>query len=58
MDQRNPLAGGCLMTGAIFIGLAVGIAIHSPITGVVGGTVVGAGAALATWLIDRRRTRP
>lgn len=55
VDQRNQIAGGFPMVVAIFAGLIAGIALHSPIRGVIAGAVLGAIAAAATWLIDRRR---
>lgn len=55
MDQRNQIAGGFLMVVAIFAGLIVGIAMHSPMRGVIAGTVLGIVAAVGIWLADRRR---
>ncbi|MEO6535954.1 MAG: hypothetical protein ABIN72_08715 [Sphingomicrobium sp.] len=56
MDQRNTKAGGFLMVIAIFAGLIGGIAMHSPIRGIIAGTALGIVAALAVWWVDRRPT--
>lgn len=55
MDQRNARGGGFFLVIAIFTGLIAEIAMHSPIRGVIAGTVVGIFAALTVWLVDRRR---
>lgn len=57
MDQRNARGGGFFLTASIFIGLVAGIALGSPITGAVAGTLAGIGLALAAWLIDSRKPR-
>lgn len=41
---------------AILAGSALGIAAGDPMTGVLAGTGAGAAAALAVWLLDRRRS--
>jgi hypothetical protein len=56
MDQRNARGGGFFLVIAIFTGLIAGIAMHSPIRGVIAGTVVGILAAMTLWLADRRRS--
>jgi len=57
MTQRNPIAGGFLLIAAILIGFVWGVAIGQPVNGVLVGTAVGIFAALAVWLIDRRKER-
>lgn len=55
MQQRNPMAGGFLLTLFIVVGFGWGIFAGQPLVGALGGTAVGLVAAILVWLIDRRR---
>ena len=55
MTRRNSAAGGFFLTAAIMIGLAAGIWQGQLVIGLITGTSIGVAAAVATWLIDRRR---
>jgi hypothetical protein len=55
MQGRSTRAGGCFLTLCIFAGLAIGIARHNPMQGVLAGTVVGVLVAVVLWLVDRGR---
>jgi len=48
-------AGGCFLTLCILAGLPLGLAIRSPMKGILIGTGVGIALAVVTWLIDRHR---
>jgi hypothetical protein len=48
-------AGGCFLTWGILTGLPLGLAIGTPLKGILIGTGAGIVLALATWLIDSRR---
>lgn len=52
---RTPMAGGCLLVAAIFIGLIAGTAFGETSVGLVAGIAAGIALAVAVWLIDRRR---
>jgi hypothetical protein len=56
MQNRSTRAGGCFLAIFILLGFVGGLAIRNPLKGVLIGTAVGAVFALATWLIDRRRS--
>jgi len=56
MRARTTRAGGCFLTVFILLGFVGGLAIRNPLKGVLIGTAVGAALAIATWLIDRRRS--
>jgi hypothetical protein len=56
MQNRSTRAGGCFLTLFILVGFVGGLAIRNPLKGALIGTAVGAVLALATWLIDRRRS--
>jgi hypothetical protein len=56
MATRKPMAGGFLLMAAILGGAVWGIAIRNPMKGLLIGTVIGIGMAVAVWLIDRSRT--
>ena len=56
MRQPTTRAGGCFLTICILLGFVGGLAIRNPLEGVLIGTAVGAVLAVATWLIDRRRS--
>lgn len=58
MARPNPAAGGFFLIAAILIGFGVGVALGQPVLGALVGTLAGVGIAVATWLIDRRRTGP
>jgi len=49
------MAGGFLLTAAILCGAVWGISIGNPVKGLLIGTVIGIGVAVAVWLIDRSR---
>ena len=57
MQSPTTRAGGCFLSICIVAGFPVGLAIGNPLKGVLIGTGAGIVIALATWLIDRRRTR-
>ena len=56
MQSRSTRAGGCFLSICIILGFFGGLAIRNPLKGALIGTAVGAVLALATWLIDRRRS--
>jgi hypothetical protein len=55
MAKRTPMAGGFLLMAAILCGAILGIAIGNPAMGLLIGTAIGIGIAVAVWLIDRSR---
>jgi hypothetical protein len=55
MTTRKPMAGGFLLMAAILGGAVWGISIGNPMKGLLIGTVIGIGIAVAVWLIDRSR---
>ena len=57
MTTPDPRAGGFLLSLLIIVGLAIGIAAGSPITGAVIGTAAGIFVALIVWATDRGRAR-
>ena len=56
MQARSPQAGGFLLIACIFIGVIVGLMRGQPSLGFLIGTGIGIAAAVAVWLLDRRRT--
>jgi uncharacterized membrane protein len=56
-DKQEPqsAAAGALLALAILAGAIIGMVMHQPSAGVVGGVVVGAIVAVLYWLRDRRR---
>jgi uncharacterized membrane protein len=56
MQHRNTRAGGCFLSICIILGFFAGLSFRNPLKGALIGTAVGAVLALATWLIDRRRS--
>jgi hypothetical protein len=54
MAKRNARAGGIFITIGILAGFTWGIAAGNPMKGILIGTALGALAALAMWLLDRR----
>jgi Flp pilus assembly protein TadB len=56
-DKQEPqsAAAGALLALAILAGAIIGMVMHQPSAGVVGGVVVGALVAVLYWLRDRRR---
>lgn len=50
-------AGGCFLTIFLLLGFFFGLSIRNPLKGVLIGLAIGTVLAVATWLIDRRRTR-
>ena len=57
MTDRKPLAGGCFLTIFLLLGFFFGLSIRNPLKGVLIGLAIGTVLAIATWIIDRRRTR-
>ncbi|CAA9523675.1 MAG: hypothetical protein AVDCRST_MAG09-2218 [uncultured Sphingomonas sp.] len=55
MQTRSPMAGGFLLVLCIFLGVVIGTMRGEPSLGFLIGTGLGVAAALATWLVDRRR---
>lgn len=55
MAQRTTQSGGFLLMAAILIGTVAGIVLGNPMQGVLLGTGLGIAAAVAVWLLDRRR---
>lgn len=53
--KRNTHAGGIFLTVGILVGFGWGTAAGEPMKGILIGTALGAAAALALWLLDRRR---
>jgi hypothetical protein len=56
MQSRSTRAGGCFLSICIMLGFFAGLAMRNPLKGVLIGTATGTVLALATWLIDRRRS--
>lgn len=57
MAKPPPRAGGFFLGLIILLGLVAGIAIGSPITGVMIGTAIGIAAALLVWVGEIRKPR-
>ncbi len=55
MNAPATKAGGCFLTLCILAGFAVGLVLHNPMKGILGGTFIGAALAVILWLVDRRR---
>lgn len=55
MASRNSMAGGFFLMAAILIGFGWGASNGDPVKGAIMGTAVGAGIAVLTWLLDRRK---
>ena len=49
------MAGGFFLMAAILIGAVWGVSVGNPVKGLVIGTAIGIGIALAVWLIDRAK---
>jgi hypothetical protein len=47
-------AGGCLIALAVLAGVVIGLFVHQPTIGFLGGLAVGIGAAIWVWLTDRK----
>jgi len=56
MTDRRPLAGGCFLTIFLLLGFLYGLSIRNPLKGTLIGLGIGIVFALATWLIDSRRS--
>jgi|KBSSwiStaDraftv2_1062776.scaffolds.fasta_scaffold2472102_2 hypothetical protein len=56
MATRTPMAGGFFLMAAILCGAVWGVSIGNPVKGLLIGTAIGIGIAVAIWLIDRSRT--
>jgi uncharacterized membrane protein len=52
---RSSAAGGFFIAAGALGGTVVGLVLRQPSLGFLGGLAIGAGIALAVWLIDRRR---
>ncbi len=55
MATRTTRSGGFFLMLGILGGLAAGVATGDPMRGLVIGTGIGVVAAVAIWLVDRRR---
>jgi len=55
MATRTPMAGGFFLMATILVGAVWGISIGNPVKGLLIGTAIGIGIAVAVWLIDRAR---
>lgn len=55
METRSPQAGGCLLVLCILLGLVLGVWTNQVSYAVMIGTGVGILAAVAVWLLDRRK---
>ncbi len=55
MASRNARSGGIFLTIGILAGCGWGLAVGTPMKGVLIGTGLGIAAALLLWLLDRRR---
>lgn len=55
MDARPPAAGGFLIALGLLVGGAIGLVRGNSSLWLLIGLAVGVAAALAIWLIDRRR---
>ncbi len=53
--RPSPRAGGAVIAIAVMLGAALGGVARQPSIGVLAGFGVGAAAAIAIWLADRRR---
>jgi hypothetical protein len=52
----EPRAAGAFIAFAVIGGALLGVILHQPSAGVVGGAALGVAVAIAFWLRDRRRT--
>lgn len=55
-SDPQPRAAGAFIALAVIGGAIVGMFLHQPSAGVVGGGALGIAIALAFWFSDRRRT--
>lgn len=56
MAQPRPsAAGGFLVAIGALLGFVLGYVLYQPVAGLVGGVALGAAAAVAIWLRDRKR---
>ena len=55
MAKPTPMAGGFFLMAAILIGAVWGVSIGNPVKGLLIGTTIGIGIAVAVWLIDRAK---
>lgn len=54
-DPKSSTAGGgCLIAIAVLAGVIIGLFVHQPTIGFLGGLAVGVAAAVAVWLSDRK----
>jgi hypothetical protein len=56
MHSNTGRAGGCFLTGAIMAGFILGLLTGDAMRGVWIGTGLGIVAAVAVWLVDRKRS--
>ena len=56
MQCTSTRAGGCFLTLFLLLGFLFGLSIRNPLKGVLIGLGIGIVLAVATWLIDRRRS--
>ena len=57
MQPGNKRAGGCFLMAAILLGFGVGIWSGNVLLGLWSGLGIGIVAAVATWLLDRSKSR-
>jgi mannose/fructose/N-acetylgalactosamine-specific phosphotransferase system component IIC len=55
MQPSTSRAGGCFLTAGILAGMIVGLLTGDAMRGVLIGTGLGIIAAIALWLVDRKR---
>lgn len=55
MAGKNTNAGGVLIAAGSIVGTAAGSIAGQPTAGLLAGLILGGLAAIAVWLIDRRR---
>ena len=54
-QSKTPAAGGFLIAVGLTVGAILGMTRGNALMWLLGGAVVGVAAAVAVWLIDRRR---
>ena len=54
-NSSSPAAGGMLIAVAVMAGSIIGLVYNQPTIGFLVGGGIGIAAAIAVWLIDRRR---
>lgn len=54
-SRRSPAAGGFPIAVFMLVGTVIGLIDYQPTIGFLAGTAIGVAAAIAVWLVDRRR---